>query len=144
MAEVKSVDVSSYRYEYIHNEIEGLVNANNEGSVFFNGDDLTSQFATNGDASGREGKIAISLSQGFDFFDQTFNTIYVSENGYASFTNSTIDEGDPWITGFPIQFLNTGTETVGNKNIPDGWQGTNLNYSLFPFLDGFGCSRLWK
>ena len=76
MAEVKSVDVSSYRYEYIHNETDGLVNANNEGSVFFNGDDLTSQFATNGNASG-EGKIAISLSQGFDFFDQTFNTIYV-------------------------------------------------------------------
>ena len=78
-------------------------------------------------------KLTINLSQGFNFFDQTFNTIYVSENGYASFTNSTVDSTDDFITGFPIQFLNPGNDPIDGTNIPDGWKGTNLNYSLFPF-----------
>ena len=133
VAEIKSTDVKNYRYEYIHNEINGLINANNDGSSPLNGEDLTSQFQTNGDSLGREGKLTINLSQDFNFFDQTFNTIYVSENGYASFTNSTVDATDDFITGFPIQFLNPGNDPIDGTNIPDGWKGTNLNYSLFPF-----------
>ena len=133
VAEIKPTDVKNYRYEYIHNEINGLINASNDGSSPLNGDDLTSQFQTNGNSLGREGKLTINLSQGFNFFDQTFNTIYVSENGYASFTNSTVDATDDFITGFPIQFLNPGNELIDGTNIPDGWKGTNLNYSLFPF-----------
>ena len=104
VAEIKSTDVKNYRYEYIHNEINGLINASNDGSSPLNGEDLTSQFQTNGDSLGREGKLTINLSQGFNFFDQTFNTIYVSENGYASFTNSTVDTTDDFITGLQFNF----------------------------------------
>ncbi len=133
VAEIKSSDVTNYRYEYIHNEINGLINANNDGSSPLNGDDLTTEFQTNGNNLGREGKLTINLSQDFNFFDQTFSTIYVSENGYASFSNSTLDASNDFITGFPIQFLNPGTEPIDGMSIPDGWKGTNLNYSLFPF-----------
>ena len=125
--------MTTYDYEYIYNEANGLLNANNDGSSPAGGTDLTSTFATNGNASGREGKITINLSKNFNFFDQTFNKIYVSENGYASFSNSTVDVGDPWITGFPIQLLNSGNNQVDNLNIPDEWKGEKLNYSLFPF-----------
>ena len=55
-SEIVAADVTTYDFEYIYNEVNGLLNANNDGSSPVGGTDLTSTFATNGNAQGREEK----------------------------------------------------------------------------------------
>ena len=78
-------DVRNYSYEYIHNEVSGLVNANNDGSGIVNGIDLTDTFSANSQPNGREGKITINLTKDFNFYDQTFDKIYISKMAMLPF-----------------------------------------------------------